>query len=43
MDAVRYAMLKALKIKKVYLIYMYEANQVHWHLFQDLMKKALMF
>ena len=31
-DEVRNAMLKALKIKKVYLIYMDEANQVHWHL-----------
>jgi diadenosine tetraphosphate (Ap4A) HIT family hydrolase len=31
-DAVRNAMLKALGIKKVYLIYMDEANHVHWHL-----------
>src|SRR3989338_1180758 len=31
-DAVRDAMLKALKIKKVYLIYMDEAKHVHWHL-----------
>lgn len=29
---VRNAMLKALKIKKVYLIYMDEARHVHWHL-----------
>jgi len=31
-DKVRTAMLKTLKVKKVYLIYMDEANQVHWHL-----------
>ena len=31
-DFTRNALLKALKIKKVYLIYMDEANQVHWHL-----------
>ena len=31
-NAVRNAMLKALKIKKVYLIYMDEAQHVHWHL-----------
>ncbi len=31
-DAVRNAMLKVLRIKKVYLIYMDEANHVHWHL-----------
>ena len=31
-DEVRNAMLKTLKIKKVYLLYMDEANQVHWHL-----------
>ena len=30
--AVRNALLKTLKIKKVYLVYMDEANQVHWHL-----------
>lgn len=30
--AVRNALLKSLKIKKVYLIYMDEANHVHWHL-----------
>lgn len=30
--AVRNALLKTLKIKKVYLIYMDEANHVHWHL-----------
>ena len=32
-NAVRNAMLKALKIKKVYLMYMDEAQHVHWHLF----------
>ena len=31
-NAVRNAMLKALHIKKVYLIYMDEARHVHWHL-----------
>lgn len=31
-NAVRNAMLQALKIKKVYLIYMDEARHVHWHL-----------
>ena len=30
--AVRNALLKTLKIKKVYLVYMDEANHVHWHL-----------
>lgn len=30
--AVRNALLKTLKIRKVYLIYMDEANHVHWHL-----------
>jgi diadenosine tetraphosphate (Ap4A) HIT family hydrolase len=31
-DEVRNALLKTLKLKKVYLIYMDETNQVHWHL-----------
>lgn len=31
-DRVRNALLKTLNLKKVYLIYMDEANQVHWHL-----------
>ena len=31
-DELRNALLKTLKLKKVYLIYMDEANQVHWHL-----------
>ena len=31
-NSVRNAMLKALKIKKVYLIYMDEVQHVHWHL-----------
>jgi len=31
-DEVRNAMLKTLKIKKVYLIYMDEIKHVHWHL-----------
>ena len=32
MNEIRTAMLKALKIKKVYLVYMDEIKQVHWHL-----------
>lgn len=31
-NIVRNALLKMLKVKKVYLIYMDEAEQVHWHL-----------
>ncbi|MDP3995520.1 MAG: HIT family protein [bacterium] len=31
-DEVRNAMLAALKVKKVYLLYMDEASHVHWHL-----------
>ena len=31
-DEIRNILLKTLKIKKVYLVYMDEANQVHWHL-----------
>jgi diadenosine tetraphosphate (Ap4A) HIT family hydrolase len=31
-DETRNALLKSLKIKKVYLIYMDEAKHVHWHL-----------
>jgi len=31
-ERVRNAMLKVLKIRKVYLIYMDEAKHVHWHL-----------
>ena len=31
-DEVRNALIKTLKVKKVYLIYMDEVNQVHWHL-----------
>ncbi len=31
-STVRNAMLKALKVKKVYLVYMDEARHVHWHL-----------
>ena len=31
-DAVRNALLKTLKLKKVYLVYMDEAKHVHWHL-----------
>lgn len=30
--AVRNALMKALKVKKVYLVYMDETNHVHWHL-----------
>lgn len=31
-DVVRDALLKLLRIRKVYLVYMDEAQQVHWHL-----------
>ena len=31
-DLARNALLKTLKLKKVYLMYMDEMNQVHWHL-----------
>jgi len=31
-DEVRNALMKSLKVKKVYLIYMDEVDQVHWHL-----------
>ncbi len=31
-DAVRTALLKVLKLQKVYLVYMDEAKHVHWHL-----------
>jgi diadenosine tetraphosphate (Ap4A) HIT family hydrolase len=39
-DEIRRAMLKALKVKKVYLLYMDEANQVHWHLVPRYNKKG---
>ncbi len=38
--AVRNALLKTLKIKKVYLIYMDEAKHVHWHLVPRYKKKG---
>jgi diadenosine tetraphosphate (Ap4A) HIT family hydrolase len=31
-DEIRTAMMKALKVKKVYLLYMDEIGKVHWHL-----------
>ena len=31
-DEVRSALMKTLDVEKVYLMYMDEANQVHWHL-----------
>jgi diadenosine tetraphosphate (Ap4A) HIT family hydrolase len=39
-DKVRTAMLKTLKVKKVYLVYMDEENQVHWHLVPRYTKKG---
>ena len=39
-DEVRNALIKALKIKKVYLIYMDELNHVHWHLVPRFNKKG---
>jgi len=40
-DAVRDAMLRTLKIKKVYLIYMDEAKHVHWHLVPRYSKRGI--
>ncbi|MBR9693128.1 HIT family protein [Candidatus Woesearchaeota archaeon] len=40
-DLVRDAMLKVLKIKKVYLMYMDEANHVHWHLVPRYAEKGM--
>jgi len=40
-DEVRNAILKTLKIKKVYLVYMDEINQVHWHLVPRYNKKGV--
>jgi len=40
-DAVRDAMLRTLKIKKIYLIYMDEVNHVHWHLIPRYNKKGI--
>ena len=40
-NSVRNAMLKTLKIEKVYLIYMDEAKQVHWHLVPRYKKKGI--
>lgn len=39
-DEIRNALIKTLKIKKVYLVYMDEANQVHWHLVPRYNKKG---
>lgn len=39
-DDVRNALIKTLKIKKVYLIYMDEINHVHWHLVPRYNKKG---
>lgn len=39
-DVVRNAMLRTLKIKKVYLLYMDEAKHVHWHLVPRYNKKG---
>ena len=39
-DLTRNALLKTLKLKKIYLIYMDEANQVHWHLIPRYNKKG---
>jgi diadenosine tetraphosphate (Ap4A) HIT family hydrolase len=40
-DIVRNAMLKTLKIKKVYLVYMDETKHVHWHLIPRYNKKGI--
>ncbi len=39
-DKTRDKLLKVLKVKKVYLIYMDEANHVHWHLIPRYNKKG---
>lgn len=39
-DEVRNAILKTLKIKKVYLVYMDEIKHVHWHLVPRYAKKG---
>lgn len=38
--AVRDALLKTLKIKKVYLVYMDESNHVHWHMVPRYVEKG---
>jgi diadenosine tetraphosphate (Ap4A) HIT family hydrolase len=40
-DAVRDTMLKVLRIKKVYLVYMDETKHVHWHLVPRYNKKGI--
>ncbi|MBW2998192.1 HIT family protein [Candidatus Woesearchaeota archaeon] len=40
-DDLRNALLKALKVDKVYLIYADETNQVHWHLVPRYNEKGL--
>jgi len=40
-DSTRNALLKTLKIKKVYLVYADEVNQVHWHLVPRYNEKGL--
>lgn len=39
-DEIRNALIKTLRVKKVYLIYMDESNQVHWHLVLRFNKKG---
>ena len=40
-NKIRNAMLKALEVEKVYLLYMDEIKQVHWHLVPRYNKKGL--
>lgn len=40
-DLIRNALLKTLKINKVYLVYADEVNQVHWHLVPRYNQKGL--
>ncbi len=40
-DEIRRAMMKTLKVKKVYLLYMDEVNHVHWHLIPRYQKTGL--
>lgn len=39
-EKIRTAMMKTLKVEKVYLVYMDEARQVHWHLVPRYSKKG---
>lgn len=42
-DKIRTAMIKTLKVKKVYLVYIDETNQVHRHLVTSITRKIMKF